>query len=103
MRSSAILIPTKFILAVILIGGVAGPVAAQSTSHAGDIPQSLRVEHAGTLEQLGALARHGPVGVEAHKALQREEEFNRRRDVVAPLADGKVSPDMNGRSPWPTA
>ena len=103
MRSLAIPIPTKFILAVILTGGMAGPVAAQSTSHAGDIPQSLRVEHAGTLEQLGALARrHGPVGVEAQKELvlfkqhlQREEEFILPPlTLLQPLADGKVSLDM---------
>jgi hypothetical protein len=103
MRSPAIPNPAVFVVAAILAAGPAGSVAAQSASHAGDIPQSLRVEHAGTLEQLGALARrHGPVGVEAHKALvlfkqhlQREEEFILPPLTLLPhLADGKVSPDM---------
>ena len=61
------------------------PGDAQPASHAGDIPQSLRVEHNDTLEQLAVLARrHGPVGVEAaqgasilfKKHLQREEEYH---------------------------
>jgi hypothetical protein len=103
MRSSAIPIPAMFILAATLAGGPVWPATAQTTSHAGDIPQSLRVEHAGTLEQLGALARrHGPVGVEAQKALvlfkqhlQREEAFILPPLTLLPhLADGKVSPDM---------
>jgi hypothetical protein len=99
MRSPAIAIPAAFILAAI----VAGPVAAQPASHAGDIPQAMRVEHDNTLQQLTVLSqRRGPVGVEARKALalfkahlQREEEF-----ILPPLtllqdlADGKVSPDM---------
>ena len=103
MRSPAIPNPAMFILAAIALGVVAGPVSAQSSPHSGDIPQAMRVEHDNTLEQLGMLSRrHGPVGVEARKALvlfkqhlQREEEF-----ILPPLtllhelADGKVSPDM---------
>jgi cytochrome c556 len=99
MRSPAIAMSAALILAVI----VAGPAVAQSASHVGDIPQAMRVEHDNTLQQLTALSqRHGPVGVEARKALalfkahlQREEEF-----ILPPLtllhelADGKVSPDM---------
>jgi hypothetical protein len=103
MRSSAIAIPAAFVLAAIAACCLPGPAAAQSTSHAGDIPQSMRVEHQNTLEQLTALShKHGPVGVEASKALalfkqhlQREDEF-----ILPPLtllhdlADGKISPDM---------
>ena len=99
MRSPAIAIPAALILAAI----AAGPIAAQPASHAGDIPQSMRVEHDNTLQQLTALShKKGPVGVEATKALTlfkahlaREEAF-----ILPPLtllhdlANGKVSPDM---------
>jgi hypothetical protein len=58
------------ILAAILAASLARPVVAQPAPHAGDIPQSLRVEHDHTLEQLGILSRRKtPVGVEARKAL----------------------------------
>jgi hypothetical protein len=99
MRSPAIAMPAALILAVI----VAGPVVAQSASHAGDIPQAMRVEHDNTLQLLTTLShRPGPVGIEARDALalfkahlQREEAF-----ILPPLtllhdlAEGKVSPDM---------
>lgn len=103
MRSPVIPLPAMFFLAVVAAGCLAGPVAAQSAPHAGDIPQSLRVEHDNTLRQLATLGRHrGPVGVEARKALvlfkqhlQREEEFILPPLTLLPLlADGKVSPDM---------
>jgi hypothetical protein len=108
MRSPPIAVPAAFILATIAASGLAGPVAAQSASHVGDIPQAMRVEHDNTLQQLTALSqRHGPVGVEARKALAlfkahlaREEEF-----ILPPLtllhdlADGKVSPDMKWAIP----
>ncbi len=103
MRIRVIPIPTMCILAAIAVCGRTAPVAAQSAAHAGDIPQSMRVEHDNTLQELTTLSRRkGPVGVEARKALalfklhwQREEEF-----ILPPLtllrelADGKVSPDM---------
>jgi hypothetical protein len=104
MRSTALPTPAMFVLAAIAAcGGLAGPVAAQIVPHAGDIPQSIRVEHDNTLRQLTTLSQHrDAVGVEARKALtlfkqhlQREEEF-----ILPPLtlllqlAEGKVSSDM---------
>jgi hypothetical protein len=91
------------VLAIVAACGLAAPTAAQTVSHAGQIPQSLRVEHENTLRELDALSRHrGAVGVEARKAfvlfkahLQREEEFILPPLTLLPeLADGKVTPDM---------
>jgi hypothetical protein len=91
------------LLATIATGGAFRSAVAQPAPHAGDIPQSLRVEHDDTLEQLTALSRkRGPVGVEASKALalfkrhlQREEAFILPPLTLLPLlADGKVTPDM---------
>lgn len=87
-----------FLFAIAAIGAWNG-ASAQTR----EIPQSLRVEHDNTLEQLTTLSRrHGPVGTEARKALdlfkrhlQREEEFILPPLTLLPiLADGKVSPDM---------
>ncbi len=103
MRSSVNSLPAMSLLAIVLACGLAGPLSAQPAPHAGDIPQSMRVEHDDTLQQLTTLShRRGAVGVAANKALslfkqhlQREEEF-----ILPPLtllrelADGKVSPDM---------
>lgn len=103
MRSQASHAPAMYILAALMSCGLAGGVAAQSAPHAGDIPQSMRVEHEDTLQQLTTLSRKaGPVGVEARKALalykqhlQREEEFILPPlTLLGQLADGKVSPDM---------
>lgn len=103
MRPSAIPLPAMSILAAILVASLARPVVAQPAPHAGDIPQSLRVEHDHTLEQLGILSRRKtPVGAEARKALalfrqhlQREEDFILPPLTLLPqLADGKASPDM---------
>jgi hypothetical protein len=67
------------------------------------IPQSLRIAHKETLEQLTILARKkGPVGIEANRALvvfkrhiAREQEFILPPLTLLPLlADGKVTPDM---------
>jgi hypothetical protein len=91
------------VLASVLAAPAAGPASAQTVSHAGDIPQSLRLEHADTLAQLTVLARRrGPVGVEAAQALElfkrhvkREEEYVLPPLTLLPvLADGKVTPDM---------
>ena len=103
MRSSMTPLPVMFILAVVTAGSLGGSTAAQSAPPAGDIPQSLRLEHDNTLRQLATLSRRrGPVGAEARKALilfkqhlQREEEFILPPLTLLPLlADGKVSPDM---------
>jgi small-conductance mechanosensitive channel len=92
-----------FILAAIVACGPAAPGVAQPVSHAGEIPQSLSVEHQDTLDQLANLGRrHGPVGVEARKALEvfkrhleRENAFILPPLTLLPyLADGKVTPDM---------
>jgi hypothetical protein len=75
----------------------------QPVPHAGEIPQSLRLEHEDTLQQLENLSRHrGAVGDEARKALvlfkkhlQREEAYILPPLTLLPLlADGKVLPDM---------
>lgn len=75
----------------------------QPAPHAGEIPQSLRLEHEDTLRQLEKLTRHrGAVGDEARRALvlfrkhlQREEAYILPPLTLLPLlADGKVSPDM---------
>ena len=103
MRSTATAISTILVLAAVASCDMAVSAAAQTTSHAGEIPQSLRVEHEATLQQLGALARRsGPVGVSARKALdlfkkhlQREEAYILPPLTLLPLlADGTVSPDM---------
>ena len=82
---------------------LSGPVAAQAPSHAGEIPQSIRLEHENTIEQLTKLSKkHGPVGVEASKALglfkahlQREQEFILPPlSLLLQLADEKATPDM---------
>ena len=94
---------TVMLLASIATGSAFGSAGAQPAPHAGDIPQSLRVEHDDTLEQLTVLTRrHGPVGAEARKALilfkrhlERENAFILPPLTLLPLlADGKVSPDM---------
>lgn len=76
---------------------------AQPSTRGGEIPQSLRLEHQDTLQQLATLARRrGAVGEEARKAqalfvkhLQREDAYILPPLTLLPLlADGKVSPDM---------
>jgi len=103
MRSTGSSLGGTFLLSLIVALSLTHLAVAQSSPHAGDIPQSLRLEHDNTLQQLGKLAQHsGPVGVEARKALelfkrhlQREEEFILPPLTLLPLlADGKVSPDM---------
>ena len=103
MKSAAtVTLAMLWLLGVVAIG-TAGPAAAQPVTTGHDIPQSLRLEHEDTLNQLAALARRpGPVGVEARKALdlfkrhiKREEEYILPPLTLLPqLADGKVSPDM---------
>jgi hypothetical protein len=103
MRTTATATIAPLLLVVTVAGIVAAPATAQPVSKPSEIPQSLRVEHNDTLEQLSVLSRrHGPVGVEAGKAmvlfkkhLQREEEYILPPLTLLPLlADGKVSPDM---------
>jgi hypothetical protein len=80
-----------------------GAMAQTAAAAAHPIPQSLRVEHAETMERLTSLGKHpGPVGVVARKALEtfrrhaaREEEFILPPLTLLPvLADGNVTPDM---------
>ena len=103
MGADVITRPAILFLAGLISCGFAGIAAAQPAQHAGDIPQSMRLEHENTVQQLTALSRKsGPVGVEARKALelfkahlQREEEFILPPlTLLGQLADGKVSPDM---------
>jgi hypothetical protein len=103
MQSTGMSITAKLLLSAIMTFGLSHFAAAQTASHAGDIPQSLRLEHDNTLQQLSTLTKHrGAVGVEARKALelfkqhlQREEAFILPPLTLLPLlADGKVSPDM---------
>jgi hypothetical protein len=103
MRLGAAIRPTILFLGAIVASYTAAPAAAQPPSNVHDIPQSLRVEHEDTLNQLTVLARrHGPVGDAARKALdlfkrhlQREEEYILPPLTLLPLlADGKISPDM---------
>ncbi len=95
--------PAIALVAATILCTSAGMSSAQPAPHAGEIPQSLRLEHQDTLQQLTALSRHhGPVGDEARKALelfkthlQREETYILPPLTLLPLlADGKTSPDM---------
>ena len=103
MRSPATALQIFLILSGLMVGGNIGPAVAQPASQSHDIPQSLKLEHQDTLEQLTALTKHrGEVGVEARKALdlfkkhrQREEEFILPPLTLLPLlADGKITPEM---------
>ena len=103
MKLTAITFCAIAFAAVTTGGGMIGTVSAQPAPHAGEIPQSLRVEHNDTLDQLANLAkRRGAVGEEARKALtlfkqhiQREEAYILPPLTLLPLlADGKISSDM---------
>jgi hypothetical protein len=94
---------TTTVLAALVGLPLALAAHAQPAPAAREIPQSLRVEHDNTLQQLMHLARRpGPVGVAARDALalfkqhiQREEAYILPPLTLLPLlADGKVSPDM---------
>ena len=83
--------------------GLAGAALAQPAATAHDIPQSLAVEHAETLDRLTELSRHpGEVGATARKALElyRQHQARELEYILPPLtllpvlADGKVTPDM---------
>lgn len=91
------------VLAALVVLPFGATAFAQSAPAGREIPQSLRVEHDNTLEQLARLAqRHGAVGTAAREALslfkrhvQREQEYILPPLTLLPLlADGKVSPDM---------
>ncbi len=91
------------LLAALIVLPFTATAFAQPAPATRDIPQSLRVEHDNTLQQLTHLAqRRGPVGAAARDALalfkrhtQREEEFILPPLTLLPvLADGKVTPDM---------
>lgn len=99
---SASAITTLMLFTGIMLAFGSRDAVAQAPSNR-DIPQSLRVEHEDTLEQLALLSkRHTAVGAEARKALalfkrhiQREEEYILPPlSLLADLADGKISPDM---------
>ena len=94
---------TATILAALVVLPFAIAAHAQPAPTTKEIPQSLRVEHENTLQQLAHLVqRRGPVGAAAHDALsiykqhvQREEAYILPPLTLLPLlADGKVSPDM---------
>ena len=100
---SASVIATLILLTAITIAVGSRDAVAQPSSQTRDIPQSLRVEHEDTLEQLTTLSkRRTAVGAEARKALalfkkhiQREEEYILPPLTLLPdLADGKITPDM---------
>ena len=99
MRAGA----TATVFAALVILPLAIAARAQPVPPPKEIPQSLRVEHDNTLQQLTHLAqRKGAVGVAARDALvlfkrhtQREQEYILPPLTLLPLlADGKVSPDM---------
>jgi hypothetical protein len=100
---SASVIATLILFAAITLAVGSRDAMGQSAAQTRDIPQSLRVEHNDTLEQLTTLSkRHTAVGAEARKALalfkkhiQREEEYILPPLTLLPdLADGKITPDM---------
>jgi hypothetical protein len=102
MPSTGISIAVSMV-STLAVSMLSGPVVAQAPPHAGDIPQSIRLEHENTIEQLTTLSKkHGLVGVEARKALglfkahlQREQQFILPPlSLLLQLADGKASPDM---------
>src|SRR5579871_1618659 len=104
MRSAATVNPAMLCLAALMTcGGIGAATAQQPAPATHEIPQSVRLEHEDTLQQLAVLARRpGPVGVEARKALElfkrhikREEEYILPPLALLPrLADGKATPDM---------
>ncbi len=103
MKLTAVAIPTIALVAATLLRTAIGTSLAQPAPHAGDVPQSLKLEHEDTLQQLTSLSRrHGPVGDEARKALALFKKHMQREDayILPPLtllpllADGKVSSDM---------
>jgi hypothetical protein len=103
MKSASATTTVTISFIVVMLMGSWGPAAAQPSSQARDIPQSLKLEHENTLEQLTALTRRsGAVGVEARKALGLfKRHVQREQDYIVPpltllplLADGKFSPDM---------
>src|SRR5690348_16409228 len=94
---------TTAVFAALIVLPLAVMAQAQPAPTAKEIPQSLRVEHDNTLQQLAHLAqRQGPVGAAARSALvlykqhiQREEAYILPPLTLLPmLADGKVTPDM---------
>lgn len=92
------------VVAAVLGLGLGAPALGQpggSTEH--EIPQSLAVEHAETLDRLTELSkRPGEVGRVAAQALDLFREHQKREaEYILPpltllplLADGKVTPDM---------
>lgn len=91
------------VITIVAAIALAGAATAQTSSHAGDIPQATRVEHDNTIAELTALShKRGPVGVEARKALVLFKQHLTREEafilppltLLSELADGKVSPDM---------
>lgn len=103
MKLTAITFRAITLAAVAMGGSIFSTASAQPAPHKGDIPQSLRVEHNDTLEQLSQLAKHrGAVGEEARKALvlfkqhiEREEAYILPPLTLLPLlAAGKVTSDM---------
>jgi len=94
---------TTALIAAFVVLPLAVAAQAQPAPAAKPIPQSLRVEHDNTLQQLTHLAqRQGAVGTAARSALalfkqhiQREEAYILPPLTLLPmLADGKVAPDM---------
>ena len=97
MRPSALAAAAAVAIGIVGMG-LGGPALAQH-----EIPQSLAVEHAETIERLTTLSKHpGEVGTVARKALElfRRHEARESEYILPPLtllpvlADGKVTPDM---------
>jgi hypothetical protein len=87
----------------LLATGGAGPLAQVAAGPTHPVPQSLRLAHQESVEQLSILAhRKGPVGAAATQALTvlrrhdaREQEFIFPPLTLLPrLAEGRVTPDM---------
>ena len=85
------------------LGLALGAPALAQPGPAHEIPQSLAVEHAETIQRLEALAKHpGEVGRVAREALGlfRQHQAREAEYVFPPLtllpvlADGKVTPEM---------
>ena len=91
------------VVAILATSGAALAQAPAAASHAGEIPQAIRLDHEEAIRHLTAIShRHSPVGAVAAKALvvMRAHQAQEKEFILPPLtllqslSEGTVSPDM---------